>query len=69
MFSELGDTLPLALELARHDEEVAALVEDTYHGRRHRSMEKLARRITRDGLRAEAPSVANSDRDDRWHRC
>ena len=52
MFSELGDGLPLSLELARHDPEVAALVDATYHGRRHRSMEKLARRIAKDGLRA-----------------
>lgn len=52
MFSELADSLPLSLELARHDEQVAALVDATYHGRRHRSMEKLARRITQTGLRA-----------------
>jgi len=52
MFSELGASLPLSLELARHDQDVAALVDATYHGRRHRSMEELARRITKDGLRA-----------------
>jgi AcrR family transcriptional regulator len=52
MFADLGDGLPLSLELARHDEEVAALVDATYHGRRHRSMEKLARRIAQNGLRA-----------------
>jgi AcrR family transcriptional regulator len=52
MFTELGDSLPLSLELARHDDEVAALVDATYHGRRHRSMEKLARRVARNGLRA-----------------
>ena len=52
MFAGLGDSLPLVLELARHDTDVAEFVNSTYHGRRHRSMEKLARRIARDGLRA-----------------
>jgi AcrR family transcriptional regulator len=52
MFCELGDALPLSLELSRHDHDVAALVDATYHGRRHQAMERLARRISRAGLQA-----------------
>ena len=51
MFTELAGALPLSLELARHDQDVADLVDATYHGRRHEAMERLARRITRAGLR------------------
>ncbi len=50
MFSELGDGLPLALELARRDPDVAAVVNATYHGRRHQSMEVLAQRLVADGV-------------------
>ena len=52
MFAALGTSLPLSLELARHDQDVAALVDATYHGRRHTSMEALARRISKAGVRA-----------------
>ena len=50
MFDQLGDGLPLALELARRDPDVAAIVNATYHGRRHAAMERLARRIVRGGV-------------------
>lgn len=52
MFAELADALPLALELARSDPDMRALVDATYHGRRHRAMERLAGRIVRTGAAA-----------------
>lgn len=52
MFAELGDGFPLTLELARRDDDMATIIDGTYHGRRHRSMERLAQRITSAGLRA-----------------
>ena len=52
MFTELGTSMPLSLELARRDPDVAAVVDATYHGRRHRSMEVLAGRVAEAGLRA-----------------
>lgn len=63
MFSELGDGLPLALELARHDPDVAAVVNATYHGRRHQSMDALALRLVDDGLARvgwAAPAIADA---------
>ena len=50
MFEQLGDGLPLALELARRDPDVAAIVDATYHGRRHAAMERLAKRIVNGGV-------------------
>lgn len=50
MFGELGDGLPLALDLARRDPDVAAIVGATYHGRRHQSMERTAARLLDAGL-------------------
>lgn len=49
MFTELAGALPLALELARVDLDLRAIVESTYHGRRHRAMERLAERIVDEG--------------------
>ncbi len=52
MFAELGEMLPLAIELARSDPDMQAIVGATYHGRRHRAMERLAARIVREGVAA-----------------
>lgn len=52
MFAALGEALPLSLELARRDEDVAGIVDAGYHGRRHQSMDELARRIAKAGVRA-----------------
>lgn len=63
MFANLGDALPLALELARADPEMRAFLDATYHGRRHRAMEALARRVVSEGAAAPgwtAPRIADS---------
>jgi len=52
MFDELGELLPITLEVARRDDEIAAIVAATYHGRRHRAMERLARRLIAEGAAA-----------------
>lgn len=52
MFAELGDAMPATLDLARRDTDMAAIVDATYHGRRPQAMERLARRIQREGARA-----------------
>jgi AcrR family transcriptional regulator len=52
MFAHLAEAMPLALELARFDADMGALVDATYHGRRHRAMEKLAARIVTEGAAA-----------------
>jgi AcrR family transcriptional regulator len=52
MFDELGNLLPITLELARRDEEIASIIAATYHGRRHRAMERLARRVMSSGSAA-----------------
>lgn len=52
MFAALGGALPLSLELARRDEDAARIVDAGYHGRRHQSMDELARRIAKAGARA-----------------
>jgi AcrR family transcriptional regulator len=49
MFAELGGTLPAMLELARRDDDIAAIIGATYHGRRHDAMKRLARRISTSG--------------------
>ena len=49
MFSELGDLLPIMLDHSRRDDETAAIINATYHGRRHQAMERLARRIAESG--------------------
>ena len=63
MFSDLGNGLPLVLELARHDPDVAAVVNATYHGRRHQSMEVLAHRLLDAGFTRvgwAAPDIADA---------
>ena len=52
MFADLADAMPLALELARHDPDMGAIMAATYHGRRHRAMEALATRIVQEGAAA-----------------
>lgn len=49
MFTDLGDLLPITLELARRDPDTAAIIDSTYHGRRHQAMERLARRVVGEG--------------------
>jgi AcrR family transcriptional regulator len=49
MFAHLAGAMPLALELGRYDVDMQALIEDTYHGRRHRAMEVLAARMVKEG--------------------
>src|SRR5687768_5369459 len=39
MLAQLGNAMPLALELARSDAELRTIIDTTYHGRRHRAME------------------------------
>lgn len=52
MFAGLAEAMPLALELARSDPDMQAIVDATYHGRRHRAMEALANRIVKEGAAA-----------------
>lgn len=52
MFASLAEAMPLALELARHDSDMQAIVDATYHGRRHRAMKTLANRIVNEGAAA-----------------
>src|SRR5687768_1240447 len=52
MFAQLGESLPIALQLARHDADMRGIVEATYHGRRHRAMEALAGRLVKEGAAA-----------------
>lgn len=52
MFGHLAEAMPLALELARSDAEMRAFIDATYHGRRHRAMEVLARRVVHEGAAA-----------------
>ena len=50
MFAHLAEAMPLALELARSDADMRAVIEATYHGRRHRAMETLAGRVVTEGV-------------------
>jgi AcrR family transcriptional regulator len=52
VFADLGDTMPHTLDLARRDPDVAAIIDGTYHGRRHLAMEELAARIHRERAHA-----------------
>lgn len=52
MFADLGGTMSLALEVARVDAGMRTIVDATYHGRRHRAMERLAGRIVKEGAAA-----------------
>jgi AcrR family transcriptional regulator len=50
MFDELGESMPLALELARSDANMREIMGATYYGRRPENMARLAGRIMRAGL-------------------
>ena len=50
MFAQLAEAMPLALELARFDADMRAVIDTTYHGRRHRAMETLAGRVVTEGF-------------------
>lgn len=52
MFGQLGGAMPLALELARVDPDMGAIIGATYHGRRHEAMERLATRVVAEGAAA-----------------
>jgi len=52
MFADLAEAMPLALELARFDADMRAIINATYHGRRHRAMEVLAARVVNEGAAA-----------------
>ena len=58
MFEQLAEAMPLALELARFDADMRAIIDATYHGRRHQAMERLAARVVREG--AAAPEWTRS---------
>ena len=63
MFAQLGEALPLALELARSDGDMRAFVDATYRGRRHRAMETLAARVVAEGAAAPGwskPRIADA---------
>jgi len=45
LMSEIGDTLRTSLEVARHEPEVAHVLDVGYYGRRRRSLEELATRL------------------------
>jgi len=49
MFARLAEAMPLALERARFDADMRAIIDATYHGRRHRAMEALAARVVNEG--------------------
>jgi AcrR family transcriptional regulator len=50
MFDELGESMPLALELARSDANMREIMGATYYGRRPAAVGRLAGRIVRDGF-------------------
>lgn len=52
MFAALDEAFAVALELARRDDDMAGVIDATYHGRRHRAMERLARRVVRSSAAA-----------------
>jgi AcrR family transcriptional regulator len=45
LMSEIGETLRTSLEVARHEPEVAHVLDIGYYGRRQRSLEELATRL------------------------
>ena len=49
MFAEMGTRLSAALDVARHEPEVAQILEITYYGRRIDSLQHLARRLVEGG--------------------
>jgi AcrR family transcriptional regulator len=53
MFSELGETLPAMLELARKNPEIDRVVNLTYRGRRIASLKTIAKRVASEGRLAD----------------
>jgi AcrR family transcriptional regulator len=53
MFAALGASMPLAIDLARSDADMRAIMDATYYGRRPQAMGRLAGRMVRDGVAAE----------------
>lgn len=49
MFAEMGSELSSALDVARHEPEIAQILEVTYWGRRIESLEHLSGRLARAG--------------------
>ena len=58
MFADLAEGMLIALELSRYDADMRAVIDASYHGRRHRSMEALAARVVKEG--AAAPGWARN---------
>jgi len=58
MFAQLAEAMPIALERARFDADMRAIIDAGYHGRRHRAMEALAARVVNEG--AAAPGWTKS---------
>jgi AcrR family transcriptional regulator len=50
LYDEVGESMPLALELARSDANMREIMDATYYGRRPENMGRLAGRIVRAGL-------------------
>ena len=57
MFAQLAEGMPLSLELARYDSDMRAVIDATFHGRRHAAMDRLAVRIVREGAAAPGWTV------------
>jgi AcrR family transcriptional regulator len=49
LFARIGPALQTLLELARHDADVARVIDTGYYGRRIQSLEALASRLQREG--------------------
>ena len=63
MFAALGASMPLAIDLARSDADMRAIMDATYYGRRPTAMAKLAARMVRDGAAAPGwtkPRIADA---------
>lgn len=52
LFAQLSEGMPLSLELARSDADMRAVIDATFHGRRHAAMGALAARVVREGAAA-----------------
>jgi AcrR family transcriptional regulator len=57
LMSEIGDTLRTSLEVARHEPDVAHVLDVGYYGRRKRSLEELATRLQNENALASGWTV------------
>jgi AcrR family transcriptional regulator len=57
LMSEIGDALRTSLEVARHEPEVAHILDVGYYGRRKRSLEELAARLHNDNALASGWTI------------